>query len=720
MNSSPSRTVLGRTLTEWFSSLPVFTLLLLTLIIGTGEMVHGQLLKLGESMFGDHNAQVQYFMLRADPVKPECNPNVDIEAEVARQSAGGTTAPAGGGDDIDDLFGGEAAAVDPAVVRKSVLQAQEICRMKHDLYTKVVQHQTPEVKVYRTIETSFHVLFQLGTDNRSLILLLMVAISAITTTLGFHHIGIRPGHYTKDYLLQSGSQLVAAGLLLYSCFRYFEILGASGVPIEHPQLHYIWMGLFAILVLINLKRVIMPVKSVHGEGNWSGAFLSIPLYAHMATVAGVYFLIKGHDAGLAIYINQLMELPSIFMNLGLFIWAGMLLKQSRLVDLFMNILRPWSLSPQLLTYIILLAASYATAYTGASGVFVIAAGGIIYHEVRSAGGTRQFALAATAMSGSLGVVLRPCLLVVLIAALNKQVTTSGLYHWGFYVFLLTSTLFFLASQLLRTERASIESPRAAIPAMLRQVIPTIPYIIVVVTVVWLYEAVLDTKLNEITAPTIMPVILLITLIYDKITNKGKTELTPDYASHRQEGVEKSIRFATNETIGHIGALLSLMTLSLAMGGVIERSEVMGFFPKVFDNHWIAMTFLVVTKVLLGMIMDPFGAVVLVSGTLAPIAYANNIDPLHFWMMVLVAFELGYLLPPVAINQLLTRQVIGEDEVNTADREVKQMGFYRRYERWILPLAVMAVGLVVVSYAPLAVHDFPELKFIADWFPAPPH
>ncbi len=245
-------------------------------------------------------------------------------------------------------------------------------------------------------------------------------------------------------------------------------------------------------------------------------------------------------------------------------------------------------------------------------------------------------------------------------------------------------------------------------------------IIVVVTVVWLYEAVLDTKLNEITAPTIMPVILLITLIYDKITNKGKTELTPDYASHRQEGVEKSIRFATNETIGHIGALLSLMTLSLAMGGVIERSEVMGFFPKVFDNHWIAMTFLVVTKVLLGMIMDPFGAVVLVSGTLAPIAYANNIDPLHFWMMVLVAFELGYLLPPVAINQLLTRQVIGEDEVNTADREVKQMGFYRRYERWILPLAVMAVGLVVVSYAPLAVHDFPELKFIADWFPAPPH
>ncbi|MFT3856420.1 MAG: TRAP transporter large permease subunit [Aquabacterium sp.] len=713
MNTPDSKKILGRTFLEWFSSLPVFALLLLTLIIGTGEMVHGQLLKLGESMFGDSKAQVQYFMLRADPVKPDCV-MMDVEKEIAKQSA--PSAVPAEDDGLGGLFGNE--TVDPAVLRKSIEQANAICQAKNDLYAKVVQHQTPQVKAYRTLETSFHHLFQLGTDNRSLILLLMVAIAAVTTTLGFHHIGIRPGHYSKDYLLQSLFQAIAAGFLLFSCVRYYQILQGSGVPVEHPLLHYIWMGLFTLLLLINVKRVLMPVKSPHGEGEWGTAFLSIPLYAQMAIISGSYFVIKGHHAGLAIYINQLMELPSIFMNLGLFIWAGMLLKQSRIVDLFMNVLRPWSLSPQLLTYIILLGASYATAYTGASGVFVIAAGGIIYHEVRAAGGSRQFALAATAMSGSLGVVLRPCLLVVMIAALNKQVTTTGLYHWGFYVFLVTSTLFFLSSQMLRTQRASIESPRVAIPGMLRQLAPLVPYMIVVAIVVWLYEFALDTKLNEITAPVIMPIILLILLVYDKITNKGKAELTPDYASHRQDGVEKSIRYATNETIGHIGALLSLMTLSLAMGGVIERSEVMGYFPKVFENHWTAMAFLVVTKVLLGMIMDPFGAVVLVSGTLAPIAYANNIDPLHFWMMVLVAFELGYLLPPVAINQLLTRQVIGEEEVTVADREVKHLGFYRRYERWILPLVVMSIGLVIVAFGPLAVHDFPQLAFVRDWFPMP--
>jgi TRAP-type C4-dicarboxylate transport system permease large subunit len=716
MNTPASRKILGRTYLEWFSSLPVFALLLLTLIIGTGEMVHGQLLKLGESMFGDSANQVQYFMLRAEPTRPDCNANVNVETELAKLSA----APAKAADDdgTGGLFGDE-KATDPAVLRKSIEQALSICKAKHDLYAKVVQHQTPQLKAYRVLETSFFGLFQIGTDNRPLILLLMVAIAAVTTTLGFHHIGIRPGHYTKDYLLQSGSQVISSALLLYSSIRYYQILQGSGVPIEHPLLHYIWMTLFSVLLLINLKRVVMPVKSTFGEGDWSGAFLSIPLYAQMATIAGVYFLIKNHPSGLAIYINQLMELPSIFMNLGLFIWSGMLLKQSRIVDLFMNVLRPWSLSPQLLTYIILLGAAVATAYTGASGVFVIAGGGIIYHEVRASGASRQFALAATAMSGSLGAVLRPCLLVVFIAALNKQVTTTGLYHWGFYVFLLTSTLFFLTSQMLRTQRANIESPMVAIPAMLRQLIPLLPYALLVAAIVALYEFVLETKLNEITAPTIMPIILLIILVFDKMTNKGKAELTPDYASHRQEGVERSIRYAANETIGHIGALLSLMTLSLAMGGVIERSEVMNFFPKVFENHWTAMAFLVVTKVVLGMIMDPFGAVVLVSGTLAPIAYANNIDPIHFWMMVLVAFELGYLLPPVAINQLLTRQVIGEEEVTIADAEVRSQGFYRRYERWILPLVVMSIGLVIVSFGPLAVHDFAGLAFLRDWFPLPP-
>jgi len=312
------------------------------------------------------------------------------------------------------------------------------------------------------------------------------------------------------------------------------------------------------------------------------------------------------------------------------------------------------------------------------------------------------------------VVLRPCLLVVLIAALNKQVTSSDLYHWGVVVFILSSSMFFLVSQLTRTKKSKLERPAVAIPAMMKEVTPILPYVAVLMGVVLAYKYLMDTELNETSAPVIMPVVMLLLLIFDKLKGGEAKALSssdgaPAYGSDRQVGVEKSIRAASNETIGHIGALIMLMCLSLNIGGVIERSEVMHAVPAQFANEWVAMSFILVVCVFLGMVMDPFGAVILVSGTLAPIAYANNIDAFHFWMVVLVAFELGYLSPPVALNQLLTRMVIGDEEVNKADSEVRRKNFYRRYERWILPSMVMFISLLLVGYGPLAVQQNEALK-----------
>ena len=76
--------------------------------------------------------------------------------------------------------------------------------------------------------------------------------------------------------------------------------------------------------------------------------------------------------------------------------------------------------------------------------------------------------------------------------------------------------------------------------------------------------------------------------------------------------------------------------------------------------------------------------------------------IHFWMMVLVAFELGYLTPPVAINHLLARQVIGE-EANVDGDGVE--GFYHKHEHLILPMLVMGIALVLVAFVPF--YYYPE-------------
>jgi TRAP-type C4-dicarboxylate transport system permease large subunit/ketosteroid isomerase-like protein len=365
----------------------------------------------------------------------------------------------------------------------------------------------------------------------------------------------------------------------------------------------------------------------------------------------------------------------------------------------MDILRPWKLPPEVFTYIVLLAAAVPTAYTGASGVFVIAAGAIVYKEVLAVGARRHFALAATAMSGSLGVVLRPCLLIVVIAALNKEVTTSELYGWGLFVFILTSTVFMIIA-LLKAEGRVTERAKAkeALPQSLRALVPVSPYILIMLLVVYGYEYLLDTKLDEFTAPVMLPVIMLFVIIFDKLRG-GPTKVGGDTQADKKknEGLEMAVRSATTETIGHIGALIMLMALSISVGGMIERSGIMEVVPAEMGSVWMALTIFMLLMIFIGMVMDPFGAVILVSATVAPIAYSNGIHPVHFWMIVITAFELGYLSPPVALNQLLARQVVGEAEMDKAAEETKEKAFYYRYERWLLPVYTLMVGLLIVTY-----------------------
>ena len=289
-------------------------------------------------------------------------------------------------------------------------------------------------------------------------------------------------------------------------------------------------------------------------------------------------------------------------------------------------------------------AAFPTAWSGASGIFVIAAGAVIFKNLRAAGAPRRLALAATAMSGSLGVVLAPCLVVVLIAALNKQVTTTELFSKGLLVFGLTSALFF-GAMLWRSrhfKRAAVSHDGLVGFGALKALVP---YLLIALGVIVAYGLVLDTWINERTAPYVLPVILLALALWER------------RRADDDEGVLRPLLSATKETSSHVGALLMLMTASVGLGGIVERSELMANVPDL-GGTFTTMTVLVVILILVGMTMDALGAVVLVSVTIASVAYSAGIDPVHFWMVVLVAFELGYLTPPVALNHLLARKVIG--------------------------------------------------------------
>ena len=389
--------------TEWISTFVILFLLLMTLVIGTGEMIHGQLLRMGERLYGDPDTGMQYSFLRAEPEKPTCDRNPNIDAQVQEQMK------INAADEFASMFG----VASESDVRASLIAAQQQCDEKYQFYDKAMKHieANPSVRTYRKIETSFFGIFKLGTENRALFLVIMVVFAAISATLKAHHIGLRSPATKTDFRVYGIAMLLGNALLTSSVISQYKSVMNSGVPItpEMNVIYCLWMILFGVLTLISLFQMIKPPVVTREGGNVGLALLSIPLYAYMAIITGVAFtFFMDYPMGQGIYLGQLVELSNIFLNLALFIWAGMLLKQTRIVDLFLNILRPWNLAPETLTWLILIAAALPTAYTGASGIFVIAAGAIIYKEVWNAGGRRQFALAATALSGSLCVVLRPC------------------------------------------------------------------------------------------------------------------------------------------------------------------------------------------------------------------------------------------------------------------------------------------------------------------------
>src|SRR5699024_1506986 len=141
-----------------------------------------------------------------------------------------------------------------------------------------------------------------------------------------------------------------------------------------------------------------------------------------------------------------------------------------------------------------------TAYTGASGIFVLAAGAVIYQQLRIAGAYRQLAIAATAMSGSMGVVLAPCLMIVIIAALNRQVTTTQLYGWGVYIYILTAVLFTIFVYFTRKTTPGFERPAKAMPGFLRALLPLLPYAVIGVIVIMIYSRLIGVAFSEFSAP----------------------------------------------------------------------------------------------------------------------------------------------------------------------------------------------------------------------------
>ena len=738
-------------LSVWLTTIPLAFLLIGIIVCSTVGDLHSTLLKVGEFNW------TGYSELRQPAERPDCD--VAGAPSPAPDEAQGDSA-----DDedalLDDLFGGAEEEVS-ADAREA---AQAVCAEKIAKYEDIVKRQDDTgLRIFVSIEQAIGDFVANARAFDRHFLVLVFIFCGLATTLQRQHLGLRSPTSRKGDRLSQVVQAIGNIIIVASFAVYYQLDLKSGV--EHvSNIPIFWMIAFGLMALANIWLAAHPISDAvpsnaekssghrediaesskesvkvaesskesenaavseetstesakaedsskgssqtpHKEG-LGGLLLGIPLYAYMAILCGLYFLVfEQHFAGVATYMNQMTEHANLYTNVALYVFCGMMLKNTDIADKFLAILRPFKLSPELLVFVIVLLSALPTAYSGASGIFVIAAGAIIYRELKQTKTRDGLALAGTAMSGSMGIVLSPCLLVVIVAALNNNVTTDELFSAGLSVFFVNIFVFAIVLFTTKQGRISFENPIKAMPEVGRAIVGVLPYIAIGAAVLLFMRYGFGAAFDEYKAPVLLPFMLLVLLVYDRTMARRAWRRMPEAERPKTapHGIGRSLFDSVNSTSIHSGGLLSLMTLSVCIGGIIDRANLNALLPQHFSSPFIAMALLFVILVIIGMIMDPYGAVILVSATLTQIAASNGIAPIHFWVTVLCAFELGYLTPPVALNQLLTRQVVGESAYAYERAIDRPKNFWYRHERILLPVAVKGIVLLLVAFMPLIIN-----------------
>ena len=140
------------------------------------------------------------------------------------------------------------------------------------------------------------------------------------------------------------------------------------------------------------------------------AVLGMPLFAVIAAIALLGFHAAGYDLiAVAVEYYRLGDKPGLI-AIPMFTFAGYLLGESgtptRLVRLSLALLG-WL--PGGLAIVAIVACAFFTAFTGASGMTIVAVGAFLYPALVKASYPERYSLGLVTSSGSLGLLFPPSL-----------------------------------------------------------------------------------------------------------------------------------------------------------------------------------------------------------------------------------------------------------------------------------------------------------------------
>jgi tripartite ATP-independent transporter DctM subunit len=400
------------------------------------------------------------------------------------------------------------------------------------------------------------------------------------------------------------------------------------------------------------------------------AALGVPLFV----VLGAGSLIATHAADLdpAILLIEMLRLTSSpnLIAIPLFTLAGVTLARGgapqRLVQLF-NAGFGWM--PGGLAIVALTVCAFFTAFSGASGVTILALGGLLYPMLVSENYSKRFSLGLLTASGSLGLLFPPSLAVLLYGIISgvsiEQLFTAGIVPG-------TILLVMLALYAMVTSR--------------RINIPRHPFSFAALV------AAVRAGFWDILLPIGIIAGLLggLMTVTEAASSAAAYALLLEIVIHRSLNTRAVYYEVFRETCVLVGSLLIILGIALGLTNLLIDAQIPMIMLSILEQDVHSqLQFLLLLNVFLlvvGCVMDIFSATMVIVPLILPLALHFGVDPVHLGIIFLANLEIGYLTPPVGINLFLASQRFREPILSLF--------------RAALPfLFIMLVWLALVTYVP---------------------
>ncbi|MGB5512430.1 MAG: TRAP transporter large permease subunit [Woeseiaceae bacterium] len=362
------------------------------------------------------------------------------------------------------------------------------------------------------------------------------------------------------------------------------------------------------------------------------AVLGAPLFAVIATSAMLGFSnIETDLMTMALELLSIAQLPFLA-AIPLFTFAGYMLSESnapkRLVRLT-NALLGWM--PGGLALVCISACAFFTAFTGASGVTIIALGAILYPALKQDGYSDKFNLGLVTSSGSLGLLFAPSLPLILYGVV-AGVQIDDLFLAGILPgFVMLAMLSGWSIWVNRSNRKPLSS------FSIREV---------------------GGALRETAWELPLPVVVLGGIYSGYFAVSEAAAVTALYVFFVEVVVHREIKFTElprvmRESMVLVGGILIILGVSLASTNYMIEAEVpqrlLQLVAELVSSQTSFLILLLIFLLVLGAILDIFSAIVLVVPLILPIAAGFGVNEVHLGIVFLAAMQLGYLTPPVGLN-----------------------------------------------------------------------